>query len=454
MKDGCPNASRWTPIFRYEVYMGNWLEKKKKVIFFGLVSILTVTSGGNVYATENGKASDTSVSLSNAEQEKQELENALEEAQGLITELENSQEDAETKIAELDSKMTDISNQMTSLEERLDEKNAEISDTQTLLSQSETDAAAQYENMKLRIQYMYENSGNMSYMELLCTSGSISDFLNSVDYVYQISEYDRGMLEQYQNTTQMIADAKVKLEQDYADLETMQTELSNQQAAVAALRRQKETELTNIGNQLDTAETTAQNYENEIAAQEEVINEIKTQLAIQAQREAERRAAAEAAAKQPQDNTEAGTETAAGGTDSSYVEAPTYTGGAFAWPCPSSKRVTSDYGNRISPTEGASSSHKGIDIGASYGADIVAAAQGEVIYSGYSAAAGNHVIISHGNGLCTVYMHASSLNVSVGDMVSAGQSIAKVGSTGISTGNHLHFGVSLNGAYVNPWDYL
>lgn len=434
--------------------MRNWLEKKKKVIFLGLVSILTVTSGGSAYATE--KTADTSVSLSNAEQEKQELENALEEAQELITELENSQEDVETKIAELDRKMTDISNQMTSLEGKLDEKNAEISDTQAMLSQSETDAAAQYESMKLRIQYMYENAGNMSYMELLCTSGSIADFLNSVDYVYQISEYDRGMLEQYQNTTQMIADTKAKLEQDYADLETMQTELSNQKAVVAALRGQKETELASIGSQLDTAETTAQNYENEIAAQEEVISEIKTQLALQAQREAERKAAAEAAAaKQKQENAEAGTETVAEGTtDSSYVEAPTYTGGAFTWPCPSSKRVTSDYGNRLSPTEGASSYHKGIDIGAAYGADIVAAAQGEVIYSGYSAAAGNHVIISHGNGLCTVYMHASSLNVSVGDMVSAGQSIAKVGSTGISTGNHLHFGVSLNGAYVNPWDYL
>lgn len=429
----------------------------------GLVGVLAITSASGVYAAEKMAGSSSDSSLSNAQQEKEQLETALQEAQGLITELQNSQEDAETKIAELDQKMSDISDQMTGLEQKLDEKNSEISDTETLLAQSEENAAAQYASMKLRIQYMYENAQSMSYMELLCTSGSVSDFLNSVDYVYELSAYDRNMLEQYQNATQTVADTKAQLEQDYADLETMQTELQDQKSAVAALRGQKETELANIGSQLDTAEDAAQTYQNEIAAQEEVIEEIKTQLALQAQREAERKAAAEAEAKkQAEEAANSGTEVStengnsgnSGRSTTDYVEPPSYTGGAFTWPCPSSRRVTSEYGNRLSPTEGASSSHKGIDIGASYGADIVAAADGEVIYSGYSSAAGNHVIISHGNGLCTVYMHASSLNVSVGDAVSAGQSIAKVGSTGISTGNHLHFGVSVNGSYVSPWDYL
>ena len=124
------------------------------------------------------------------------------------------------------------------------------------------------------------------------------------------------------------------------------------------------------------------------------------------------------------------------------------------WPCPSSKRVTSDYGPRTSPTNGASSNHKGIDIGAAYGADIVAADGGTVLVATYSSSGGNYVIIDHGGGLCTVYMHASSLTVSAGQTVSKGQVIAKVGSTGISTGNHLHFGVSVNGVYVNPWNYL
>lgn len=96
-----------------------------------------------------------------------------------------------------------------------------------------------------------------------------------------------------------------------------------------------------------------------------------------------------------------------------------------------------------------SSNHKGIDIGASAGADIIAAADGTVTAASYSSAAGNYVMIDHGGGLYTVYMHASSLLVSPGQTVSAGDVIAKVGSTGISTGSHLHFGVSLNGSYVS-----
>ena len=438
------------------------LKRKKKYIFLLLVSIFTVMTAGKVSATEKAPSGDTSVtndSLTNAEQEKKELESALEEAQGLISDLQNSKEDAETKIQELDTKMSAISTRINELQNKLEAKDTEISDIKTLLTQSEADAAIQYDSMKLRIQYMYENTSSTNYMQILLSARNVSEFLNSATYIYQISEYDRQMLEQYQNTTQLIADTKTKLEQDYADLKTMQAQLDDQKAAVETLKSQKETELLNIGSELSTAEGEAQAYESELQAQEEVIAEIKTQLALQKQREEQRKA--EELKKQQeqaaavQDSTETGEKQPSEGSSSSdNVAPPTYTGGVFTWPCPSSNRVTSDYGNRLSPTAGASSVHKGIDIGAAAGADIVAAAQGEVIYAGYSAAAGNHVILSHGNGLCTVYMHASALNVSLGDYVSAGQVIAKVGSTGISTGNHLHFGVSLNGAYVSPWNYL
>ena len=126
----------------------------------------------------------------------------------------------------------------------------------------------------------------------------------------------------------------------------------------------------------------------------------------------------------------------------------------FTWPCPSSHNVTSPFGDRNSPTAGASSNHKGIDIGASSGSPIVAAAAGTVTVSTYSESAGNYVTIDHGNGFHTVYMHASARYVKVGQKVSAGQQIAAVGSTGYSTGPHLHFGVMKNGVYVNPMNYL
>ena len=126
----------------------------------------------------------------------------------------------------------------------------------------------------------------------------------------------------------------------------------------------------------------------------------------------------------------------------------------FIWPCPASSRITSSFGSRSSPTEGASTDHKGIDIGAATGSNILAAASGEVTIATYSYSAGNYIMINHGGGVYTVYMHCSQLLASVGDQVSQGQVIAKVGSTGYSTGPHLHFGIRVNGSYVNPASYV
>lgn len=123
-------------------------------------------------------------------------------------------------------------------------------------------------------------------------------------------------------------------------------------------------------------------------------------------------------------------------------------------PCPSSYGITSPFGYRNAPTQGASSYHQGVDFGASTGSPIVAAASGTVTVATYSESAGNYVTISHGNGLYTVYMHASALYVKAGQKVSAGEQIAAVGSTGYSTGPHLHFGVMQNGTYVDPMNYL
>lgn len=128
--------------------------------------------------------------------------------------------------------------------------------------------------------------------------------------------------------------------------------------------------------------------------------------------------------------------------------------GAFRWPLNTSGTITSNFGERNSPTEGASSYHQGIDISVPSGTSIVAAASGEVVTASYSAASGNYIMLYHGDSTYTVYMHASKLNVSVGQTVEAGQVIAFAGSTGISTGSHLHFAISKNGQYVNPLTYV
>lgn len=402
------------------------------IVMTGMAATVQMTS-----AAENSsakKSENTSTSLKEAQQEKAALEKALEKAKQTINELKESKGDVQAKVNDLNTQLMNISSRITALENQLAQKNQEltekkdqIEDTKDQLEDAKKQEEQQYADMKVRIQFMYENAQE-SYFEALFDSESFSDFLNSAEYIIQIQEYDRKKLKEYQETVAYIDGVEQQLEEDYATLEEMKKEVEQEKASVeqekasvAALMKQRETELAGIEGNIDSAQSDADYYAAEIQAQEEIIAEI-------------RRIEAEKATAGKQDNH--------------------YTGGVFTWPCPSSTRVTSDYGTRVSPMGGASSNHKGIDIGASGGAAIVAAADGTVTTAAYSSAAGNYVMIDHGGGLYTVYMHASALLVSPGQTVSAGQTIAQVGSTGISTGNHLHFGVSLNGSYVSPWSYL
>jgi murein DD-endopeptidase MepM/ murein hydrolase activator NlpD len=128
--------------------------------------------------------------------------------------------------------------------------------------------------------------------------------------------------------------------------------------------------------------------------------------------------------------------------------------GDYAWPLPVSGRISSGFGYRSAPTAGASTYHKGVDIAVDSGTKVLATKEGKVVTATYSSSAGNYIAIYHGDGLYSYYMHCSQLNVSVGDKVEQGQVIARSGSTGISTGPHLHFAVFKNGNYVNPMYYV
>jgi murein DD-endopeptidase MepM/ murein hydrolase activator NlpD len=395
----------------------------RRITALGLILVLAagIPIQASSASTEKVTEDDASTkSLQEAQDEKAQLEKALKEAQSTIEDLKDSKGDIESKVTELNQQLIDISARITDLENQLTAKSEDIQETKDELAGAKEREAQQYADMKVRIQFMYEN-GQTSYLEALLSSRNISEFLNSADYIAQIQSYDRQKLTEYQDTVESIVNLEAQLEQEYTDLEALKSTVESNKATVAAMMRQKESELADISGDIEDAQSDADYYAAEIQAQEELIAAIK-------------RAEAEKAA--------------------AGVEEHPYTGGAFRWPCPSSTRVTSDYGTRVSPMSGASSNHKGIDIGASAGADIIAAADGTVTAASYSSAAGNYVMIDHGGGLYTVYMHASSLLVSPGQTVSAGDVIAKVGSTGISTGSHLHFGVSLNGSYVSPWSYL
>ena len=397
----------------------------------------------NVQATEESN-------LSEAQQEKKTLENDLQKAKELIDSLKGSKEDIQSEVEKLDKQLNEISGKVKELESQLSKKRQEIANSESALNKAKEQEKKQYRNMKKRIQFMYEN-GQTSYVEMLLSADSFTDFLNAVEYITQISQYDRKMLKEYQNMQVTIADTQKTLETDYASLQSLQAKVQEEKQAVAALESAKKGELNDVADDLTDAQSVAKAYEAEIQAQNEVIAQIQA-----AQKRAAEQQAAQQQAQAAEEN-QGATDAAGENQNTAQNTTPSGNGqstGSMMWPCPSSKRVTSDYGPRTSPTNGASSNHKGIDIGAAYGADIVAADGGTVLVATYSSSGGNYVIIDHGGGLCTVYMHASSLTVSAGQTVSKGQVIAKVGSTGISTGNHLHFGVTLNGVYVSPWGYV
>ena len=397
----------------------------------------------NVQATEESN-------LSEAQQEKKTLENDLQKAKELIDSLKGSKEDIQSEVEKLDKQLNEISGKVKELESRLSKKRQEIADTESALNKAKEQEKKQYRNMKKRIQFMYEN-GQTSYVEMLLSADSFTDFLNAVEYITQISQYDRKMLKEYQNMQVTIADTQKTLETDYASLQSLQAKVQEEKQAVAALESAKKGELNDVADDLTDAQTVAKAYEAEIQAQNEVIAQIQA-----AQKRAAEQQAAQQQAQAAEEN-QGATDAAGENQNTAQNTTPSGNGqstGSMMWPCPSSKRVTSDYGPRTSPTNGASSNHKGIDIGAAYGADIVAADGGTVLVATYSSSGGNYVIIDHGGGLCTVYMHASSLTVSAGQTVSKGQVIAKVGSTGISTGNHLHVELKYQGKNLNPNFYF
>lgn len=352
----------------------------------------------------------------------QDIKSDLNQVKKNIEQLEASKNNLKSYIARLDQEAASLASQIQKLSEDIDAKKEEIVQAEAELDEAQRIADQQYEDMKLRIQYLYEN-GNPSYLEMLLTADSIGDFLNKSTYVKAMSEYDRKMMDEYVAQKEAVALAKTILESEEEELEQMADAAKEQKDTVDALIKKKTAEIQSYQAQIDSQNNNAAEFKEDLEEQEKLLNQIEEQIAAAALANA---------------NADDGDGGASG----------------FVWPCPSSRRITSEFGPRAQPVPGASTNHKGIDIGAAHGSSIVAAAGGRVTTSTYSGSAGNYVVISHGNGLSTVYMHCSALYVSVGDVVSAGQSIAAVGSTGFSTGPHLHFGVIKNGVYVNPHNYV
>lgn len=407
--------------------------RKKKIAVLAAAAALTLGTVFSSYATSKD-IEDAKKKVSSMEEEKKKVESALKE-------LEGKKSDTAAYVKELDRNLSALAGELTKLEGDISQKEEQIEEAKVELETAKITENRQYEDMKLRIQYMYEN-GQTGLLESMMQSESIAELLNRAEYASQITSYDRKMLEEYRKTRQEVALKEEALKTEHQELLTLQDSTKAKQSSVKTLMASKEAELASYETKIASAQGEIDQYNADIKAQEEHMARVEAEIR---RKEEEARKAEEARRAE-----EAKKNQSSAGGDSTVKKGNTN----FIWPCPASGRISSAFGDRSSPTEGASTNHKGIDIPAPSGSSIVAAADGKVVISTYSYSAGNYIMIDHGGGLTTVYMHCSQLLVKEGETVKQGQTIAKVGSTGYSTGPHLHFGVRSGGSYVNPSGYV
>lgn len=362
-------------------------------------------------------------------EEQQEIENAQalimqiesqkRQVEGTLKNLQKIKKSTKQYIEELDKTIQVLDDKIHGLEQQIIEKEAQIQVTLVNLRIATTNEAFQYASMKKRIQYMYENA-NISYIDLIFGSQSWEEVLSHAEYITQISAYDRKKLEELVAIRNEIDRLSTALVEQKTKLELLNQEALANKFIVQTALNEKNAELANTNSLINMSNVEIDKLERAIRAQEANVARIEEEI-----RKRER----------------------ASGKTRSLI-------GGFIWPLPSSHNITSGFGRRSSPTKGASTFHKGIDISASPGDKVIAAASGEVVISEYSYSAGNYIMINHGSGMFTIYMHLSKRLANVGDEVSQGQQIGKAGSTGYSTGTHLHFGVRKNGDYVDPRNYV
>lgn len=401
----------------------------KKYIAAAFLLTLVLLSGGESRAVSLSSITSESIrekegQISNAQKEKKEIEAALTDIKAMKEKLEQEKADLQGYVVALDSDLAEIQARISELNGKIAVKESEIQETEEELEAAVLKQDEQYAVMKMRIQMMYEQSDNY-YLEMIVGAESFGDLLNRLDYIKEVSEYDERKLQEYMLLRQYVETCKEELDAEKEVLDAAKESVEQEEASMEQLISDKEAEI--VAKQSDIGSKTAaiEEYEADIRAQNELIASLEAAVA------AERKRLAEESGKKL-----------------------TYDGGMFAFPAPSYTRVSDDYGERIHPILGVTQFHNGVDLAAPNGSPILAAYDGEVVAASYSGSMGNYVMIDHGDSLYTVYMHASALYVSKGDLVTKGEQIAAVGSTGRSTGPHLHFSVRKNGSYVSPWGYL
>jgi len=355
----------------------------------------------------------TSTVLATSTQQKlNNTKNEVKNVQSQISKNEKEQKNILKEINQLDTSINNTEKQINGIENEIKELEESIIIAEENIEYSQEQYDQKYDMRKNRMIAYYKN-GNVSLKDLVNKTENQTDKMYMERIIEKIISYDTSIMDE-------LADDKKQLEEQKACLEADSERCSN-------LKCELEVKLADYK---ETEEKRTQ-YLGKLEADHDALEKAEKELVAEANRLTKE---LEALAKK-NSNTK-------------------YTGGTMCWPLPGHYVITSKYGNRVHPVTKKYSLHTGVDIAGSgcNGDPVVAAAAGTVIKATYNTAYGNYVIIDHGGGITTLYAHSSKLVVKVGDKVKAGQEIMKVGTTGYSTGPHLHFEVRKNGSYLNPLD--
>ena len=371
---------------------------KRSICYTLIILLITGLMGWSIGFGVKNPQSD----LNDISQEIKDLQTQLQQGKKVESQLSKNINELQGKINLTQSEINTLSGNIAATE-------AKIAIAYAELEQLEKEMAQQNEALNSRLRAMYKN-GTVSYLDVLLGSTSITDLMTNVDRIQRVYESDKEVL--------LYLDAQHKI------VESQRMYLANLQESL----KLDVADVTGKKSQLDSDKNIIAGQKAEVSKENKQIEQEIDSLNAEANR-----LIAEIRALQ-------------GDAD--------YAGGIMAWPSPGVNRVTSEFGYRVHPILKIKKLHTGIDIGCPTGTNIVAANFGKVIKAGWNNSYGYMVMVDHGGGIVTLYAHNSSLTVKTGDNVERGQTIAKSGSTGMSTGPHLHFEVRVNGEYQNPRNWL
>ena len=387
----------------------------KKLIFYIFCMFFVIFLSKDSFS-DDGMTEEERQRILNSQNNIEKINENKKKVENTIKRLNSLKNDTQKYIEELDKNLEMLVDELNKTLADIDNKQIEINITNEEIEKAKEKEEKQYSDMKLRIKFFYEK-GDTSLLENILSGDNLEDILTKAEYIQSITDYDRKKLNELVEIKNRIIIFENQLEREKAELLLLKDTEIAQKENIEKLIEEKTRELEDTKSKINTSQAELKKLKEEEKKLEAEIAAIERAILAR-------------------------------GNSNRILR------GGLIWPCPSSKRITSTFGNRKSPTKGGSTYHQGIDIGAPVGTTVIAAAAGEVVISKYSYSAGNYIMIDHGSGIFTVYMHLSVRGVEVGKEVSQGQKIGEVGSTGYSTGPHLHFGVRKNGNYVNPLTFV